>query len=449
VGQSVIGVLDTVWSPLFILVGYLIHPVLGAIGTFGAIGLLTLSFANEFLMREPQKEANLLGIRASEMIEASARSAEVVSALGMGPALLKRIKGIAEQGRAKSDYANSLSTNLSGTTRIFRLFIQLSIMCVGVWLVLADHLTAGAVFAASMIMGRGLAPFEQMQRTWSTIVSARQSYTRLQDYLADAPNPRSTMIYPPPAGALAVETVTYAPSAGQRPIVQDVSFSVAPAQAVGIIGASASGKSSLARLLVGVWRPVSGSIRLDGIDVASWDRVDFGQHIGYVPQDVELLGGTVRENIARFSEASDQQVIEAAVAANAHELILRLPKGYDSDIGDHGMLLSGGQRQRLALARALFGNPTYIVLDEPNSNLDAEGEAAMLQALQRAKQRGAIILIVAHRPSLLSFVDKLLVMKDGRVELFGERKAVLARLQPKRPTVVPMAPPQSAREIGS
>ncbi|MFC4172942.1 type I secretion system permease/ATPase [Microvirga sp. GCM10011540] len=443
-GQAVLAVMDTIWSPLFLLVGFLIHPVLGLIGTAGAVGLIGLSVANEFTMREPQKNANQLLARTAEQTEAAARSAEVVAALGMAPAVLARIEATAEEASQQGRAASLRSTTLSGITKVFRYLVQIAVMGTGIWLVLNDHMTAGAVFAASMILGRGLAPFEQMQRTWTTVVTARQSYRQLQEYLKEKGPQHSTLSYPRPKGALSVEALTFVPRGGQRALLQNVTFALTPGETLGIIGPSAAGKSTLARLLVGVLRPNAGKVRLDGIDVSMWDPTDLGPHIGYVPQDVELLTGTVRENIARFSEATDAEVIAAAQAANAHDLIARLPQGYDTDVGENGVLLSGGQRQRIALARALFRDPAYIVLDEPNSNLDSEGEAAMLAALRAAKARGATILIVAHRPSVLGFVDKLLLLKEGRVEAFGPRQAVMAHLQP-RPTVVPPAA-QAAQE---
>lgn len=435
-GQSILSVLDTLWSPLFLVVVYMIHPVMGLIGIGGALGLVILSVGNELLMRGPQRVANLLSQRTAEQTESAARSAEVVAALGMGPAILNRINSSANEARDQRHRASERSRTISSVTRLFRHLLQIATIGVGMWLVLDDHMTTGAVFAASMIMGRGLAPFEQMQRTWTTVVSARQSYRKLEDSLAEMRRQRSSMSYPAPRGAVSVEAVGFVPRPGERPILQGVSFSLKPGEALGIVGPSAAGKSTLARLLTGIWRPTAGKIRLDGIDVASWDRVDFGPHIGYVPQDVELLPGSVRENIARFSAAQDAEVIVAAKAANAHDMIVRLPNGYDTDVGESGMFLSGGQRQRIALARALFGDPTYIVLDEPNASLDAEGEAAMLDALQSAKARGATIIIIAHRPSVLGFADKLLVLKEGRVDMFGERQALITRLQP-RPTVVP------------
>ena len=274
-----------------------------------------------------------------------------------------------------------------------------------------------------------------MMRTWQTIVTARTAFDQLITFLSSPRVNRSEMTFPPPNGHVTVENVSYVPPGGEKPILTGINMRLLPGEALGIIGPSAAGKSTLARLLVGVWLPTAGKVRLDGIDISTWSRADLGPHIGYVPQDVELLSGTVRENIARYEQTSDEQIIAAAQAANAHELIIRLPKGYDTDIGDGGSLLSGGQKQRIALARAMFGDPKYIILDEPNSNLDNEGEAAILTALAAAKGRGATIVIIAHRPSLFSFVDKLLVMRDGRVDKFGERQAVMAAMQP-RPKVV-------------
>jgi ABC-type protease/lipase transport system fused ATPase/permease subunit len=274
-------------------------------------------------------------------------------------------------------------------------------------------------------------------------VSARQSYQALTEYLSAPVAPRSSVSYPPPLGRLQVQNVSFGLPHLKKLILQDVTWDLQPGEAVGIIGPSAAGKSTLARLLVGVWRPVAGQVRLDGIDVSMWDHADLGKYVGYVPQDVELLAGTIRENISRFRIAEDAEVIAAAKAANAHDLIVRLPNGYDTDVGDAGGYLSGGQRQRIALARALFGDPKFIVLDEPNSNLDAEGEAAILDALVNAKRRGATIALIAHRPSMITFVDKVLVLRDGRVQAFGERESVLTKMQP-RPQVVPLGGDRNA-----
>jgi PrtD family type I secretion system ABC transporter len=434
-GSALFAVFDTLWAPLFLLVIFFIHPLLGAIACAGAVTLALLAAITELLIRSPQKVANTFAAQTQEASQLAARNAEAVEALGMTGAVIERAAKSADAARTYLGIASRRSSDMVNATKVFRMLVQIALLAVGLWLALNHTLTAGAMIASSLIMGRALAPFEQLMRTWQTMVTARTAFTQLAAFLASPSAERSEMTFPVPAGHLQVENVTYVPPGGAKPIVTGISFQLRAGEALGIIGPSAAGKSTLARLLVGVWLPTAGKVRLDGVDLRSWSRADLGPHIGYVPQDVELLAGSVRDNIARYLDATDEQIIAAAQAANAHDLIIRLPKGYDTDIGDGGSLLSGGQKQRIALARAMFDDPKYFVLDEPNSNLDQEGEAAVLTALTAAKSRGATIIIIAHRPSLLGFVDKVLFMKDGRVERFGERQAVLAALQP-RPKVV-------------
>jgi PrtD family type I secretion system ABC transporter len=434
-GAALFAVFDTFWAPIFLLVIFLIHPLLGVIACGGAAALVLLAVVTELLVRAPQKIANGFTAQAGEASTLATRNAEAIEALGMTEAVVGRIMQSASEARVHLMTATRRSSDMGNLTKVFRLLIQVALMAVGLWLAIDHAMTAGAMIASSLIMGRALAPFEQMMRTWQTIVTSRAAFNQLDTYLSSPRVDRSEMSFPAPNGDVTVENVTYVPPGNQKPIVTAINMALRAGEALGIIGPSAAGKSTLARLLVGVWLPTAGKVRVDGIDISAWSHADLGPHIGYVPQDVELLAGTVRENIARYGEAADEQIIAAAQAANAHELIIRLPKGYDTEIGEGGSLLSGGQKQRIALARAMFGDPKYIVLDEPNSNLDAEGEAAILTALAAAKGRGATIIIIAHRPSLFSFVDKLLVMRDGRVEKFGERQAVMAALQP-RPKVV-------------
>jgi PrtD family type I secretion system ABC transporter len=434
-GPPLFAVFDTVWAPLFLLVIFLIHPLLGFVACGGAVALLLLAIVTELLIRGPQKIANGFSNQTGEISQLATRNAEAVEALGMTAAVVDRILKTAANARTHGMTATRRSSDMANVTMVVRLLIQIALIAVGLWLTLDHAMTAGAMIASSLIMGRALAPFQQMMRTWQTIVTARAAFDQLSTFLSSPRAERSGMTFPAPRGHVTVENVTYVPPGQEKPILTGINLLLGSGEALGIIGPSAAGKSTLARLLVGVWLPTVGKVRLDGNDLSSWSRADLGPHIGYVPQDVELLAGTVRENIARYGDASDEQIIAAAQAANAHELIIRLPKGYDTDIGDGGSLLSGGQKQRIALARAMFDDPKYIVLDEPNSNLDTEGEAAILTALAAAKARGATIVIIAHRPSLFSFVDKLLVMRDGRVERFGERQAIMAALQP-RPKVV-------------
>jgi ATP-binding cassette, subfamily C, type I secretion system permease/ATPase len=445
-GPPLFAVFDTVWAPFFLLVIFLIHPLLGFIASGGAVVLTLLAVVTELLVRAPQKVAGGFATQTAEISQLATRNAEAVEALGMTTAVLDRILKSAAEARAHQMMATRRSSDMANVTMVVRLFIQILLIACGLWLTLDHAMTAGAMIASTLIMGRALQPFTQMMRTWQTIVMARMAFHQLDTFLSSPRVPRSEMTFPPPKGHVTVENVSYVPPDSQKPILTGINMRLLPGEALGIIGPSAAGKSTLARLLVGVWLPTAGKVRLDGIDISTWSRGDLGPHIGYVPQDVELLAGTVRENIARHEQASDEQIVAAAQAANAHELIIRLPKGYDTDIGDGGSLLSGGQKQRIALARAMFDDPKYIILDEPNSNLDTEGEAAILTALAAAKARGATIVIIAHRPSLFSFVDKLLVMRDGRVEKFGERQAVMAAMQP-RPKVVgpshrgPSSPP--------
>ena len=435
-GAPLFAVFDTVWAPLFLLVIFLIHPLLGFIASGGALTLLLLAVMTEVLVRNPQKIANGFTVQTGEMAQLATRNAEAVEALGMTTAVVDRISKSAADARTHLMMATRRSSDMTNVTMVVRLLIQVALVACGLWLALEHAMTAGAMIASSLIMGRALMPFQQMMRTWQTIVTARMAFDKLGTFLSSPRVDRSEMTFPHPKGHVTVENVNYVPPGSQKPILTGINMLLRPGETLGIIGPSAAGKSTLARLLVGVWLPTAGKVRLDGIDISTWSRADLGPHVGYVPQDVELLAGTVRENIARYSEqASDEQIIAAAQAANAHELIIRLPKGYDTEIGDGGSLLSGGQKQRIALARAMFGDPKYLILDEPNSNLDTEGEAAILTALAATKARGATIVIIAHRPSLFSFVDKLLLLRDGHVEKFGERQAVMAAMQP-RPKVV-------------
>jgi PrtD family type I secretion system ABC transporter len=434
-GAPLFAVFDTMWAPLFLLVIFFIHPLLGAVASGGAVVLTLLAVVTELLVRSPQKIAGGFATQTNEISQLATRNAEAVEAMGMTTAVLDRIMKSAAGARTHQLMATRRSNDMVNASMVARFLVQILLVACGLWLTLDHSMTAGAMIASSLIMGRALQPFSQMMRTWQTIVAARTAFNRLDTFLSSPREHRSDMAFPPPKGHVTVENVSYVPPGGEKAILTGINMLLPPGQALGIIGPSAAGKSTLARLLVGVWLPTAGKVRLDGIDISTWSRADLGPHIGYVPQDVELLSGTVRENIARYEQASDEQIIAAAQAANAHELIIRLPKGYDTDIGDGGSLLSGGQKQRIALARAMFGDPKYIVLDEPNSNLDTEGEAAILTALAAVKARGATIVIIAHRPSLFSFVDKLLVMKDGRVDRFGERQAIMAAMQP-RPKVV-------------
>ena len=427
-GSGLVAMFDAPWLPLFLAVIFVFHPLLGAIAFAGAILMALFAYLNERLTRAPLERAQAEARRAGRFIDSSVRNAEVVSALGMLPAVTGRWARLNDAALREQLRAGSAGGRLSGSTRFVRQAVQVAMLAGGAFLVIRHDASAGVMVAATVLLGRALAPVETLIGSWRSLVEARGAWRRLAELIErSAPAAPGTEL-PAPAGMLRVEQATFAFRSGERPIVRGISFSLAPGEALGIVGPSASGKSTLARLVVGVWRPVSGAVRLDGADLAAWPRERLGPHIGYLPQDVELLGGTVAENIARLDVPDSAQVVRAAQRAHVHELILRLPAGYDTDIGDCGQALSPGQRQRIALARALYGTPRLVVLDEPNANLDHEGEQALVRTLQGLKESGVTVLIVAHRPSLLRGVDKMLVLRDGVAEAFGPRAEIMARV---------------------
>jgi ATP-binding cassette subfamily C exporter for protease/lipase/ATP-binding cassette subfamily C protein EexD len=390
--------------------------------------MVTLAWLNERFTREPLERAQAEARRAGRFIDANVRNAEVVNALGMLPAVTRRWARLNDAALGEQARAARMGSFFSGFTKFARQFIQLAMLAAGAFLVVAQDVTAGVMIAATILLGRALAPVETLVAGWRNLVEARGAWKRLDQLLKDNPKADPCTELPAPAGKLEAERLIFAFRNGEKPILRGVSFALEPGEALGLIGPSASGKSTLARLVVGVWKPVSGVVRLDGADVAAWPRERLGPHIGYLPQDVELFGGTVAENIARLGEPDAAEVIRAAQRAHVHELILRLPKGYDTDIGEAGQALSPGQRQRIALARALYGKPRLVVLDEPNADLDNEGEEALLGTLQLLKAEGVTLIIIAHRPSLLRGVDKMLVLREGAVERFGARGDVMERV---------------------
>ena len=442
-GATIFHFFDAPWVPLYLLVIYMVHPLMGMLAIIGALILFAIALANDWVTRKPLNEANGRAIQQMNMAEATVRNAEVVEAMGMLGNLVKRWDTENRDIMTIQEVASRRAGTLSAFTKFFRFLVQMGILGVGVYLSLLQEVTPGAMIAGSIILGRALAPVEQMIGSWRSFVGARESYDRLNKLLEhDLSGIRGDMTFPPPKGRLTVEGVTFGMRGNPKPILRGVSFALEPGEALGLIGPSAAGKSTLARLLVGVWMPAAGKVRLDNIDVFHWNRQDFGQYLGYLPQDVELFAGTIRENIARMGDTTDEAVIAAAQKANAHDLILRLPAGYDTKIGPGGVGLSGGQRQRIGLARALYGSPKLLILDEPNSNLDTEGEAALMEALKAARADGVTIVIIAHRPSILQFVDKMLVLRDGMVEMFGDRNDVMSKLTRAVPTTA--APQQAA-----
>ncbi|MBL8488133.1 MAG: type I secretion system permease/ATPase [Rhodocyclaceae bacterium] len=437
-GNGIFAVFDAPWLPFYLILIFVFHPVLGIVATLGAAFLIVLAIANEKLTREPLEKLQAESRKAARYIDTSLRNAEVIGGMGMIEAVTRQWQDFNGEVQKRQLQANRLAGFAGGLTKFTRQFLQTAMLCAGAYLVIDQHVTAGVMMAATIILSRALAPVEMLISGWKSLVEARAANARLDQLLQARPADQAPTELPAPAGHLALERVVFAARGMDKAIIKGVGFELAAGEVLGLIGPSASGKSTLARLIIGLWRPNSGTVRLDGSDIGHWPRERLGPHIGYLPQDVELFAGTVAENIARLGEADSAAVIDAARRAAAHDMILRLPKGYDTPIGEGGAALSGGQRQRIALARALYGNPRLVVLDEPNANLDAEGEAALMQAMAGLKQAGVTLVVISHRPSLLAGADKLLVLRDGAVDLFGPRQEVLARLTRGAPPAAPL-----------
>ena len=442
-GPATMPLMDAPWAPLFIGLLYILHPLLGMVGLASGFVLFALAVLNEAITKNPLQQANRAAARTMRTVESAFRNAEVVEAMGMRDGVLRIWRREAHAGKLAQELAGNRAALVQGLSKYTRLMVQSAIMGVGAWLVIEDHASPGVMFGASFLIARALAPVENAIVTWKSVIAARFAYGRLQHLLEAVPPTPKGMALPRPQGDLSVERLTYAPPGSDTPILRGISFSLGAGEVLGLVGPSAAGKTTLARCITGAWRPNSGHVRLDGADIAVWHAAEGSDHMGYLPQDVELFAGTVRENIARLREADPEAVINAAKLAGLHEMIMRLPKGYDSDIGEGGLKLSGGQRQRIGLARALFGEPRVIVLDEPNASLDAEGESALIEAIAQLKARGTTLIVIAHRPSILQHADKVLVLKDGMAAAFGSRDEVIAKLNapPTGPIIGPSRTP--------
>lgn len=429
-----IAIVDLPWMPAFLLLCYLIHPWLGMVALIGVLALVTTTVLTERASRVPARMvAQGAGNRVA-FVEADRRNSETVVAMGMAGALAVRWTDVNDRYIAAVARSTDVVSAYGGISKILRLLLQSSMLGVGAYLVIQQELTAGAMIAASIMMGRALAPIEIAIANWRSFIAARDSIRRLSQTLTRLEPAGARTELPKPAANLEVEQVTVAAPGVQGAIVAQVQFRLEAGEVLGVIGPSGAGKSSLARALIGVWSAAKGTVRLDGAALEQWDPELRGRHIGYVSQNVELFDGTVAENIARMSPVPDSAaVLKAAQAAGAHEMILRLAAGYDSRIGDAGVALSAGQRQRIALARALYGEPFLVVLDEPASNLDGDGEAALAKAIQDLKARDAIVVLIAHRRSALAVCDKVLVIANGLQQAFGPRDEVLRRLVPQLP----------------
>jgi ATP-binding cassette, subfamily C, type I secretion system permease/ATPase len=443
--QGLSAFLDFPWVPLFVALIWMLHPLLGVVAVSSAVVLFVLSIANELATRKVSLSANKAQIEAIRLADAAIRNAEVVHAMGMLSVMTGRW---ATLNRAVIDglrRGGEVGGAVVAITKFVRLFVQVAILGVGAWLVLQSELTAGSMIAASILLGRALAPVEIAIGAWRNFMGARFAYNRLRTAITGypPPPPERTRL-PTPVGRLDVDQVTFVAASTSTLLLSKVSFSVEPGEVLAIVGPSGAGKSTLCRLLVGLATPNVGEIRLDGSQVHHWDPAQLGDHIGYLPQDVELFTGTVRDNIARMNmNVKDDKILNAALLAHAHEMIQHLPQGYDTEIGDQGVRLSGGQRQRVGLARAIFGSPKLIILDEPNANLDQAGESALSEAIFSLKKRGAAFVIAGHRPSTLAQADKILVLKEGFVAMYGPRDDVLNAMRTPTPN------PDRSREVAA
>lgn len=439
-GSGLFAFFDAPWLPIYIGLLFLFHPAFGYVAIVSSILLILLAIWNERATADDLEQANRVSVENSNSTARNLRNAEVVHALGMLPWLMgrwqeKQHKLIMLQAVASEK--NGLITALSKT---YRLTIQSLVLGLGAWLAIDKQISPGMMIGGSILLGRALAPIDLMIASWKQFLTARTAYNRLNTLLAQFPEDAPRMPLPPPKGVLRAEQAVVAPPGSKVAVIKGVSFTINPGTFVALIGSSASGKSTLARALLGIWPVANGGIRLDGADVMQFERDLVGSHIGYLPQDIELFDGTIAENIARFGEIDSNQVVNAAIAAGVHEMILHLPQGYDTEIGGQGGALSAGQRQRVGLARALYGNPVLVILDEPNSNLDDQGEQALARALSALKQRGCTVIVITHRIGILGIVDRIMVLNEGVLVLDGARDEVLAKLnqrpaQPATPAV--------------
>ncbi|AWJ94454.1 type I secretion system permease/ATPase (plasmid) [Azospirillum baldaniorum] len=433
-GSPVVAALaDVPWVPVYLVALFALHPLLGLVAAGGALTLFAIAWAGEILTRRAVAASGEAGTTAQRFVEAAVRSREEIHCMGMSAAVVERWAAGNAAALDQGERACARHATAYSLTRWVRLVVQVAIMAVGTYLVVDHAITGGALFASATLLGRALAPVEQVIGAWRTLAAARAAWRRVAAHL-ETPAPRRTVRgLPPPRGLLSVEGIAASPIPGARSLLKNVSFAMEPGTVLVVVGSSGAGKTTLARTLVGALPAQAGAVRLDGVDVAGWDRGELGRHVGYLPQDGDLIDSTVRAFIARMEEAPLDRVTEAATIAGVHDMILRLPRGYETRLGSGGFLPSAGQRQRLALARAVFGNPRLVVLDEPDAHLDGPGEAALQKAIAALKARGATVVATSHRPNLLRVADCVLVLRDGAVARFGPRDEVIAALGQPRP----------------
>jgi ATP-binding cassette subfamily C exporter for protease/lipase len=427
-GPALFAFFDAPWFPVYLFVIYLFNVWLGVLATVGALLLIALACLNEYMTKKPLGEAAGYSQQSSQLATSHLHNAETIQAMGMLGALRKRWFGVHSRFLGLQNQASDTGAVISSVSKTLRLCLQSLVLGLGALLVIKGDMTAGMMIAGSILMGRVLSPIDQLIAVWKQWSGAKLAYRRLDALLQAYPPGNDAMALPPPKGQITFEQVSAGPPGQRTATLHMVNFNLGAGEVMGVLGASGSGKSTLARVLVGVWPALGGTVRLDGADIHRWNRDDLGPYIGYLPQDIELFSGSIAENISRFSDPDPQKIVAAAQQAGVHELILRMPQGYDTQLGEDGSGLSGGQKQRVALARALYGNPSVVVLDEPNSNLDTVGEAALASAIVQLKAQGTTVILVTHRSSVLAQADKLLVLNDGRLQAFGPSQDVLKAL---------------------
>ncbi|MNM79272.1 Type I secretion system ATP-binding protein PrsD [compost metagenome] len=432
-GPALIALFDAPWLPIYLVATFLFHPWLGVFTVIGSLILAALAVWNELTTRKSMSEANRVSVLSSSYVNSTLQNAEVIQAMGMLTPLRRRWFNLQQRVINAQGEASDRSSRIAALSRFVRMTWQSLALGLGAILVIENQISAGVMIAVSVLLGRAMAPAEALIGSWKQLGNAKSSYERLNRLLTEFPKAAPCMPLPPPSGALSIDRLVITPPGMQKPVINGVTISLAKGEVLAIIGPSASGKSSLARAMVGIWAAKQGSVRLDGAEIGQWPAEAIGPWLGYLPQDIELFDGTIAENIARFGEVDADKVIAAAQLAGINDMILHFPKGYDTLLGAGGLGLSGGQKQRIGLARALYGQPALVVLDEPNSNLDDAGELALVQAVRKLKAEGRTVVLVTHRPSILNAVDKLLFLKEGVQTLFGPRDQVLKTLMPPAP----------------
>jgi PrtD family type I secretion system ABC transporter len=446
-GSGLIALFDAPWTPIFLFIVFIIHPALGVLALAGAAVILLLAYLSELATRSALKEAATAHRDSEYFVGTLQNNAESARSMGMVRNLHARWQEHHEASLAWQALASDRGAQLNAAAKFARQFLQILALALGAYLALENQISAGAIVASSIIMGRALAPIEATIGQWKAFVQARQAYTRLNDALRSEVDGSPRTELPPPTGAYTLEDVFVRYEGVKEPVLKGISLELTPGEAFGVIGPTGSGKSTLARLMIGAMKPTAGSVRLDGVELSDWVTRDVGSHVGYLAQDIELLDGTVAENISRYGDHNSAAIVEAAKIAGAHEFILTLPNGYDTVIGDRGKLLSGGQRQRVGLARAVYGGCKVVVLDEPNANLDAIGEADLRRAIETLKKQGRTVVIVTHRPGVLPAVDRLAVMQAGQIASIGPRDEVLPTINKANAQIVrAAAKPATAQE---